>query len=294
MRKKKKLKVSLGVFAYNEENNIVRTLQSISKQKLELVEIKEIIVVSSGSYDRTNELVRQYAAQDKRVRLIEQLFREGKSSAVNIFMQHSRSNILIAISGDLRLHSRAVEQISLPFFHDLVGMVGCRPIPVNIQHNPLGHQVRLLWQLHHLVSLRTPKCGEMVAFRKVVRSIPKESAVDEATLEVLLRMVGYEVVYAPRAIVYNKGPKTIKDFIKQRRRIYVGHHWVKESYNYQVSTMKTTSTLSVIKEHLLSHPEDSYHMAKLLLLEAVSRLLGWMDYHLFQRNPFVWDMVSRD
>jgi cellulose synthase/poly-beta-1,6-N-acetylglucosamine synthase-like glycosyltransferase len=209
-------------------------------------------------------------------------------------MNHSKTDILIAISGDLRLHTRAVEEICLPFLHPDVGMVGSHPVPINTQHNPIGPQIRLLWKLHHLVSLQTPKCGEMVAFRKVIKSIPKESAVDEATLEVLMHMVGYKIVYAPRAIVYNKGPRNVHDFLKQRRRVYVGHKWVGQQYHYHVSTMKTGSTAAVIRQYLLSHPEDIINMVKLVSLEAVGRMLGWIDFYILGKNPFIWDMVKRE
>src|SRR5690606_22551145 len=129
----------------------------------------------------------------------------------------------------------------------------------------------LLWHLHHLVALQSPKCGEMVAFRKVVKSIPRESAVDEATLEVLLKLIGYKIVYAPRAIVYNRGPNSIKEFIKQRRRVFTGHHWVTTKYNYRVSTMDTASTLAIIRNYLLHHPSQTKPMFQLVSLEIISR-----------------------
>lgn len=291
--KSKKLQVSLGVFAHNEGRNIIKALESISKQRLDLVSIKEILVISSGSYDRTNELVRHYAKTDPRIRLIEQLRREGKSSAINLFLNHSHTDVLIVISGDLRLHTRAIEEIALPFFHSEIGMVGAHPIPINIQHNPIGHQIRLLWHLHHLISMHNPKCGEMVAFRKLVHSIPKESAVDEATLEVLLHLIGFQIAYAPRSIVYNRGPASLGDFIKQRRRVYVGHQWVSSRYNYQVSTMKSVSVTKVIRQYLLAHPQDLVPMFQLLALEAISRTLGWIDFNILNRNPYIWNMVSR-
>lgn len=293
MPRRPQLSVSLGVFAHNEGRNIVGALQSIAKQKLDLIAIKEIIVISSGSYDRTNELVRQAAKQDSRIRLIEQIRREGKSSAINEFINRSRAEVLIAISGDLRLHTRAVEEISLPFLNPDIGMAGAHPIPLNIQHNPIGRHIRILWHLHHLISIQQPKCGEMVAFRKVIRSIPKESAVDEATLEVLLHLIGYQIVYAPRAIVYNRGPESISDFVKQRRRVYVGHQWVTGKYHYQVSTMKSVSVTKVIRQHLLNHPEDLIPTIQLVGLEALSRLLGWVDFNILNRNPYIWNMVSR-
>ncbi len=285
--------MSVGVFAYNEARNIAKVLDSLLKQKLDYIQIKEILVISSGSFDRTNEIVRQYARKHKQIQLIDQLQREGKSAAINEFLHRAKANVLTIISADLRLHTRALEELGLPFLHEDVGMVGCRPVPVNIQSNPLGAEIKLLWHFHHLVSLHSPKCGEMVAFRKVLKSIPKESAVDEATIEVMLHLVGYKVVYAPRSIVYNRGPKTTSDFIKQRRRVYAGHLWVQDHYHYQVSTLKTASTFAIIRSYLLTHPQDLIPTLRLMSLEALSRFLGWFDYTVLNRNPFIWNMVER-
>ncbi len=52
--------ISVGVIAYNEENNIANLLDSLLKQS---ARIKEIVVVSSGSTDKTNEIVKEFIAK---------------------------------------------------------------------------------------------------------------------------------------------------------------------------------------------------------------------------------------
>ena len=59
------LLVSIGIMAYNEEKNISHLLDSILNQKLNSRLIKEIIVISSGSADQTNKIVKQYANKNK-------------------------------------------------------------------------------------------------------------------------------------------------------------------------------------------------------------------------------------
>ena len=290
---KKPISVSIGIFAYNEEQNIKKVLDSILKQHTQIAFIKEIIIISSGSYDRTNQIARQYEKKDNRIRLIEQLERRGKSSAINKFLKIAKAPISVVISSDLRLHTKAIEEITIPFLHKKVGMAGAHPIPINTQHSQFGKEIRLLWQLHHLVALKNPKCGEMIAFRNVIRSIPKQSAVDEANLEVLLKLIGFKVVYAPRAIVYNKGPRTIQEFLTQRRRVYAGHQWVVKQYNYQVSTLGFSSTFQTIIAHLFTKPNDTIPMIRLVALEAWGRVLGWWDYHILGKNQYIWNMIER-
>lgn len=197
------------------------------------------------------------------------------------------------MSGDLRLHAKALEEIALPFLQEEVGMVGAHPVPSPSRNGQLNRETAILWELHHRISLLQPKCGEMVAFRNIVRAIPQDSAVDEATIEVLLRLLGYVVVYTPRSIVYNRGPKTVQDFLLQRRRVQAGHQWVYEKYNYPVVTMKATAVFRVAAAYLATHPRDVWPLARLMALEVVARFLGLVDYYLLGKNPYVWQMVKR-
>ena len=57
--------ISIGVCAYNEEKNILHTLGSILSQELDGFEISEIIVVSSGSTDRTESIVHEFEPHDR-------------------------------------------------------------------------------------------------------------------------------------------------------------------------------------------------------------------------------------
>ena len=75
-------------------------LAALIDQHLHEVEIAEIIVVASACTDRTVPIVREYMAQDDRVKLIEQERREGKTSAVNLFLQAAQSTICVLESGD--------------------------------------------------------------------------------------------------------------------------------------------------------------------------------------------------
>lgn len=289
----KQIPLSIGIFAHNEEKNISRVLDSILKQKTEIAIIKEIIIVSSGSNDRTNSITRTYQKKDKRFKLLEQYQREGKSSAINYYLSNTKEKIVVMISGDLKLHTHAIEEIALPFLNQDVGMAGAHPVPSNASQSQIGKEIKLLWELHHLVSLHHPKCGEMVAFRNVIRSIPKESAVDEANIEVLLKLIGYQVIYTPRSIVYNKAPLTAKEFLTQRRRVYAGHSWVSEKYNYKVSTLSTHNNLQAIIDYVSRNPQNLFTLINLVSLEFIGRILGWFDYHILGRNPYIWQMVKR-
>src|SRR6266851_1735031 len=78
---------SVGIMAYNEEANIGRTIHAVLEQHGPSIRIEEIIVVASGCTDRTVPLVAAIALQEPRVRLCVQEQREGKASAINLFLK---------------------------------------------------------------------------------------------------------------------------------------------------------------------------------------------------------------
>jgi poly-beta-1,6-N-acetyl-D-glucosamine synthase len=289
----KVLTVDIGVFASNEEANILQAITSLQQAQLSVVKIRKIIVVSSGSFDHTNALVRKIALHDKRIVLIDEAERKGKASAINLFIRHSKAPILLTMSADLTVAKRSLDEICLPFFTKEIGMVGAHPVPRNVHGNPIGQEIKLLWDLHHEISLIQPKCGEMVAFRNVIREIPLDSAVDEATIEVLLKLIGYRIAYAAKAVVYNKGPRSLHEYIVQRRRVYTGHQWVMEKYQYKVVTMIPSRLVQVVIKKLLAQPGVALPLLRLLVWELASRVLGWVDYHVFGKNPYVWNMIPR-
>ena len=79
------LNLSLGIMAYNEEANIGRLLHALLSQRLTRAILKEIIVVASGSSDKTINIVRDFMNKDSRISLFIQPKRMGKASAVNLF-----------------------------------------------------------------------------------------------------------------------------------------------------------------------------------------------------------------
>lgn len=287
------ISVDIGIFASNEELNIEQCIKSVLKAETKIARIRQVWVVSSGSMDLTNRIVRRLMKKDGRIKLIEEATRSGKSNAINQFLRVAKAAVLVTMSADLRLTRKAIEEITCPFLSEGVGMVGAHPVVSKARKSQVKEEVELLWEWHHQVSLVQPKCGEMVAFRNIIRSIPKEAAVDEAVIEVLLRLIGYEVVYAPKAIVYNRPPRDWQDLIKQRRRVFTGHEWIFTTYNYQVVTMKLGIILRVISQYLWQNPKKARVVVRLISWEILARLLGWIDYRIWGLNPYKWNMVKR-
>lgn len=281
----------MGITAHNEEANIGQLLQRVLDQELDRVVLAEIIVVASGCTDNTEAIVQQFAERDPRIKLLVQEQREGKASAINLFMRHAGEKVLVLCSADLQPAVDAVEKLVAPLADPEIGMTSCRPVPVNDPEEFMGFAAHLLWDLHHQINLHGFKAGEMTAFRKVFERIPYHTAVDEASVEPVVRGQGYQVVYVPEALVYNKGPDTIEDFLRQRRRIYAGHLDVKAMLGYAVATMSGFKVLRLLLQNLQWRPRPFLWTWLVVALEVYGRFLGWRDYKT-RREHTVWEIAS--
>ena len=287
-----KITCSVGVFAHNEAANIGALLDALIRQKLKKAEIRQIIVVPSASKDGTDEIVREYCQKDERIRLITQEKREGKSAAINLFIAAASEDVCVVISGDVIPASRTIERLVSAFADPKIGATGGRPVPVNDPDSLIGYSVHLLWRLHHRMAMLSPKLGEMIAFRKIMDSIPAESAVDEASIEAIIRDAGYKLRYIPQAIIHNKGPLNWKDFIKQRRRIQNGHLWLIQNQGYKVVSQDKGTLLWIMLDEVMERPKDIFKMIFVMKVEMWSRLLGTWDYRVKKRNPFAWEIAK--
>lgn len=285
---------SVGVMAHNEEANIVRTLRAILRQESASVHVAEVIVVASGCTDGTVAVVRELAGDDRRVRVCVQERREGKASAINLFLKQAASPVVVLSGADVIPEASALEHLCRPFQDPAVGMAGGRPVPVNDPYTFMGHTVHLLWRLHDYLARSEPKLGELVAFRNVISGIPADTSVDEISIQALISQLGYRLVYEPGCIVYNKGPVTVRDFLKQRRRIYAGHLQVREQQRYEAPTMQVWPILRQLiacRHFTLGSPRRAVWTVGTVFLEGLARVQGHHDHHR-KRAHHIWQMVE--
>ena len=102
------------------------------------------------------------------------------------------------------------------------------------------------------------------------------------------------MIYEPACVVYNKGPLTIRDFLKQRRRIYAGHMQVRDQQNYEASTMKVSPIarqLITCHDFTMSTPKQVMWTLGTVILEGYARLQGYYDYRR-KREHHIWQMVD--
>jgi poly-beta-1,6-N-acetyl-D-glucosamine synthase len=229
------LRVTVGICAYNEEKNIGSLLDNVASQQ-ELPSGSEILVVCSGCTDNTTRIVRQHSEKDSRIKLHVEEERFGKASAINYILSNGIGDAFLFVSADTlpwkSCFKGLISKLKLPN----VGVVCGRPVPEDTDNSMTDKLVHVLWLFHDHVFRELNDSGlarhatEVFIIRRgIVTAIPNETINDDAHIALIAKKKGWLIKYNSESAVSICGPKTLSDYIIQRRRILFGHRQVKKA-----------------------------------------------------------------
>lgn len=285
--------VSLGICAYNEVANIEKAVRSVFEQILDGFVLKEVIVVSSGSTDGTDDAVKTLKNEFGNLTLIRQEKREGKNSAINCFLNSKSTDMVTMLNADtVFCDEHCFQKLLEPFLDSETGIVGGHPIPTNDKKTVAGFASHMIWTMHHHISLVQPKIGEIIAFRDIGTRLSVNTQSDEDTLKMRLEEKGYKSIYAPDAKVFNRGPETLKDFMKQRTRVNIGECYIKREHDFAVPTWN----MRMLYPALIDTVKDlGFSPVKLIIstmAEMYSRIKASLHVRFGKGDIRIWEQVK--
>src|SRR6266581_1037837 len=183
--------VSVIVPVYNEEKRIAGKLRDCVELEYP-GERLEILVVSDGSTDRTEEIVEEFAGRDGRIRLLRGAGRLGKSGVQNLAAQEAKGEILFLTDAEARMRPDALRLLVSNFADP--------------------------W-----VALATAS-GAAMAIRRAAFAPMKTCCGDDCVLPLTTRLKGYRVVHDSRAAVFDRFPHSIEGELRARIRM-VARNW---------------------------------------------------------------------
>lgn len=279
--------VSIGVFAYNEEQNIGRLLENLTHQSVpDGFRLKEIVVVASGCTDKTCDIVRTFTRKSPSVRLVAQSVRMGKPSAVNLFLGEAVGDILVMESADTVPDRESIQRLLEPFREAQVGGASSYPVPLEDSNRPITSEIaQLIWtDLNHEFAIRgaVRLSGELFAIRAgVVIRVPEDIVHEDAYIERVIALGGHRLVYVPSAIVHMRGPSEISELLTQRRKNLAGHFQLEHLLNYEEPTANPFQVARVLVSAIPRVIRESHARPLLIpfavVIEMVARILAFKD-----------------
>lgn len=221
------LTVTVGIPAYNEAANIGRTLAALRNQAEHGFVIREIQVVSDGSSDDTEAIVRSCTAIDPRIVLRADGARRGKPERMNEIIHEATTDILVILDADIMITGdQLLVNLLEPLLHDevVVHTSGhALPLPPETWVEKIANAGVLVWEKahHHKgASSLYHSEGRIRAFRRAMYTtlhFPCASA-DEAYSFLFGEQRHYPFVAAEKALVRYRLPSTLHDYFRQMMR----------------------------------------------------------------------------
>ena len=215
--------VTIVIPAHNEERYIRATVRN----KLELDYPKdrmEILVVSDGSTDQTDRMVREFA--EPGVRLIRQEPRQGKTSALNRAIGEARGEIIAFSDANSLYQVDALRQLVANFSDDSVGYVTGKMIYVHPDGSVIGDGCSTYMKYENFIRSAETRVGSLVgvnggidAVRKYLYEPMLADRQPDFVLPLKVVEKGYRVVYEPNAVVRESALSRAGDEYRMRVRV---------------------------------------------------------------------------
>ncbi|THB75667.1 MAG: glycosyltransferase family 2 protein [Desulfobulbaceae bacterium] len=220
--------VSIIICAKDEEQQIADRIENILGLDYPQ-ELVELIIVSDGSNDRTDEIVSSYA--DKRVRLIALENASGKAVAINTGVQAATNQYLIF--GDARqTFEKDVIQKLLAYFHDpSVGAVSGRLVLQPKSSSTAGEGVSSYWNYEVWLRSQESKSGSVIGVtgaiyalkKSMFEKIPAGTILDDVLIPMNAILKGIRIIYEQDAIAYDSKIVTDKNELNRKTRTLYGN-----------------------------------------------------------------------
>nr|WP_311148053.1 glycosyltransferase [Prevotella pallens] len=220
--------VSIIVPAYNEEVNIVRTINNLKQQDYPNF---HIYLVDDGSKDNTLKRVHEKFDNDTAVTIIEKE-NGGKASALNLGIATCSTEYVVCIDADTQLLPDAVSKLMRHFIADKTGRIGAVAGNVKVGNS---RNILTYWQAieyttsqnfdrmaYSNINAITVVPGAIGAFRKKVLEevggFTTDTLAEDCDLTMCINERGYIIENENYAVAMTEVPETLRQFVKQRIR----------------------------------------------------------------------------
>jgi cellulose synthase/poly-beta-1,6-N-acetylglucosamine synthase-like glycosyltransferase len=284
-------RVSILIAAHNEEVCIARTIEN--KLALDYPREKlEVIVVSDGSTDRTEEIVRRYASRG--VKLLRQVPRYGKTAALNQAVSRAAGEVLVFSDANSMYEHDALRRLVENFHDPTVGYVTGKLMYVTPDGATIGNGCSLYMKYENFLRLQETQIGSIVgvdggidAIRRSLYRTMKSDQIPDFILPLRVVEQDYRVVYEPRAIQSEEAHTSSEGEYRMRVRVSLRSLWALKDMKHLLNVAR----YGLFSWQLLSHKVLRYQaFAMLMLMYAVNAAL-WTAGPLYQATLLLQTVV---
>jgi cellulose synthase/poly-beta-1,6-N-acetylglucosamine synthase-like glycosyltransferase len=268
-------RVTVLTAAYNEAAHIGATVRNKLDQSYP-AELLDVIVVSDESADGTDAIVETIASQNSRVRLIRQVPRQGKTSALNLAMPETRGEIVVFADANSIYRPDTIAKLVRNFADPAVGYVTGKMVYVNPDGSLVGDGCSAFMRYENSLRAAETAVGSVVgvdggvdAVRRNLYRPMRADQLPDFVLPLTVVEQGYRVVYEPDAILTEDTLTTQGSEYRMRVRVALRALWALWDKRGLLNPLRT----GVFAWQLGSHKLLRYLS---FLPLAIAMILNWL------------------
>jgi cellulose synthase/poly-beta-1,6-N-acetylglucosamine synthase-like glycosyltransferase len=217
--------VSILMAVHNEAMALPAKLKSLEEIDYRR-DLHEIVVVSDGSTDRTNQILSNWASERHRVIICDS--HRGKATALNRAMQEAKGEILVFTDARQQIEPAAVKCLAANFADPAVGCVSGELMLDSADGSGGGGEgLGLYWRLEKKIREWESRTGSVVgatgAFYAIRRDLavplPPAAILDDVYLPMQAARKGKRVIFEPAARVFDSLATPNREFRRKVRTL---------------------------------------------------------------------------
>ena len=208
-RSSAELAVSAVMVVRNEEAVIARKLENLLTLDYP-EENLNIVVVSDGSADRTNEILTNFSGDARlrnRVRIVLKPEAQGKAAGLNDAIKLATGEVLLFTDARQPIDSGALRLLIENFADPEVGVASGELMLGDPNSGEVGEGMGLYWQIEKAIRELESASGSVVgatgaiycARRNLIQPLPEGTILDDVLLPMQIVRQGYRVIFDSRA-----------------------------------------------------------------------------------------------
>lgn len=220
-------RVSLLLAVFNEEDSLEQKLRNC----LELdypKHLLEIVIVSDGSTDRTNAILKDWARNHPRIKVHALEANIGKTSCLNHVLPDLTGDIVLLTDSNTWLPPHTLELLLSPFADQQVGLVTGSTYYVSPEdmHDTKNYGLSIYNRLEKLakkLETRTGSCvgadGAIFALRRSLFNPLHPKDINDFVLPLRVVRAGYRTVFVQEAVCLEFTDKYMQSEFQRQKRI---------------------------------------------------------------------------
>lgn len=204
--------------AYNEENRILRTLERVREYLSAQTYTWSVTVVSDGSTDGTNAIVRDFASANPEFHLYDYSPNHGKGYAVRTGMLAADARLVLFSDADLAAPIEELEKL-LPMIEQGYDVaIGSRPLRESnlevrqpLYRELLGRTFNGLVQMLAIRGIKDTQCGFKLFRQPVAQDVFRRCKLERFSFDfealMIARDLGYRIAEVPITWRHQEGSK---------------------------------------------------------------------------------------